>query len=103
MRPLEDWESLRQPRAQRGRPAISPVRVALLFGSAAIAFALMAVSFLGEGHGDEFADAAKAGVDSITTGSVNTSKTYIIRKSVLQNSPNAVCVILPNGSSTGEC
>jgi hypothetical protein len=104
MTPIEDWERLRQPRAGRNAPGISPIRIALLFGSVAVAFALLAVSFLGDSRGAEYFNALRAtGVDTITTGSINGTKTYTIRKSVLQSSPGAACVIQQDGTSTGEC
>ncbi|WP_274630248.1 hypothetical protein [Arvimicrobium flavum] len=102
MQQQDDWEALR-PRANRGAPAISPLRAALLFGTAAIALALVAVSYLDRSSQSRSAQALPLGLDAITTGSIGQPKTYIVRKSVLQSSPEAVCVIRPDGTRSGEC
>lgn len=100
----EDWERIRGLRSDRARPRVSPLRVALLFGTAAIALALFATSYLaGEGR-SLYADGAQPlGLDTMTTGSISPGRTYTIRKSVLQSSPDAVCIIQENGLRTGEC
>lgn len=98
----EDWDTLRRPRSSQ-TPSISPVRVALLFGSAAIAFALMVMSYLGDSYGDEYAQNRAAELDAMITGSIGQRNTYVVRKSILQSSRDAVCIIRPNGSRTGEC
>lgn len=100
----EDWERIRGSRGDRSLPRISPVRVALLFGTAAIAFALFATSYLADRDRALYADAAQPlGLDRMTTGSISSGKTYTIRRSVLQSSPDAVCIIEENGRRTGEC
>lgn len=88
---------------------ISAIRVALLFGSAAVALSLiitplvdrstrpqLAQSFLGEE------------LDLTSTGSVRpavsrSGERYTIRRSVLQSSPSAICVIRANGAQAGDC
>ena len=102
MQQQDDWEALR-PRANRSAPALSPLRAALLFGTAAIGLALIAVSYLDKGSHGGFAGGHPLGLDAITTGSIGQPKTYIVRKSVLQSSPEAVCVIRPDGTRSGEC
>lgn len=100
----EDWETLGRRRMDTA-PAISPVRVALLFGSAAIALSLMATSWL-DGGRYEMAGAEAFGLDAITTGSIGSAGapgSYIIRRSVLQSSPGAVCIIRSDGTRSGEC
>lgn len=100
----EDWERIRGLRSDRARPRVSPVRVALLFGTAAIALALFATSYLADQGRALYADTAQPlGLDSMTTGSIAPGKTYTIRKSVLQSSADAVCIIEENGRRTGEC
>lgn len=101
-----EWERLRGARPERELPAISPIRVALLFGSAAVAFALIATAYLGDDNSrDEYAGAVEpAGLDYMSTGSIQpTTKKYTVRKSVLQSSPDAVCVINSDGTHSGEC
>jgi len=101
----DDWDRLRGARAERPLPGISPVRVALLFGSAAIAFALIATAYLDDnGRNDYVSVVEPAGLDMISTGSIRpATKTYTIRKSVLQDSPEAVCVIQADGTAVGDC
>ena len=100
----EDWERLRGSRADRSLPRISPVRVALLFGTAAIALALFATSYLADQGRTLYADGAHPlGLDTMATGSISAGRTYTVRKSVLQSSPDAVCIIEENGRRTGEC
>lgn len=77
------------------------LRVALLFGSAAVALALLLVPVL-ERRTNQMADAT-VGVDSISTGSVRDGgRTYTIRRSVFQPR-NAVCVIREDGTTQGAC
>jgi hypothetical protein len=80
------------------------MRVALLFGSAAVAFALILTPFVDRGAGSVVAARGVAAeLDQISTGSVAKSGTYTVRKSVLQSSPVSVCVIRSNGGRSGEC
>ena len=47
-----------------------------------------------------------AGLDEMTTGSIGRTGyrgEYTIRKSVLQSSPQTVCVIRDNGVRIGDC
>jgi len=84
----------------RGGMAGGALRVALLFGSVGIAFAMLAVPLL---DSRVRADAGRANLDMTTTGSIDRSSSYTIRRSVLQSSPNAICVILENGTHRGDC
>jgi hypothetical protein len=100
----EDWERIRSSRGDRALPGISPVRVALLFGTAAIALALFATSYLADSGRRFYADGGRpVEVDMMSTGSISPSRTYTIRKSVLQSSPDAECIIRSDGSTQGEC
>lgn len=77
------------------------LRIALLFGSVAIALTLLLVPVL-ERRTNEIARGA-IGIDSISTGSVgDRSNTYTIRRSVFQPR-NAVCVIREDGTTNGAC
>ena len=78
------------------------VRIALLFGSTAIAIALLPAPALDR----QFHVAqlnALPGVDRMATGSVPTGKIYTLHRSVLQETPSSVCVIDFNGARSGDC
>lgn len=79
------------------------LRIALVFGAVAAVAALFATPWLEK---TARIAAAKGGVDTVTTGSVssgNGGSTYVIRRSILQESTDAVCVIAANGRSEGDC
>lgn len=99
-----DWRS---DRGERRVSALwhgwSSIHVALMFGAAAVAMALLLTPLFdrgAEGYVAQFGD-----LDRTTTGSTSRGGTqvYTIRKSVLQPSPDSVCIIRPNGTRTGEC
>lgn len=80
------------------------LRVALLFGSAAVAFALILTPFVDRGAGSVVAARGVAlELDQTATGSVSQPGRYTVRRSVLQSSNSAVCVIRSNGGRSGEC
>jgi hypothetical protein len=98
-----DWESPRSESGARlGSVGSGVLRVALLFGSAAVAFALLLTPVLDRETRMARSDGPR-GLDRISTGSVASGKTYVLRQSVLQASPNAICVIRENGTRTGDC
>lgn len=100
MRPEEQWELVRGARASRIESAgMGAVRIALLFGSAAVAFALLAVPFLDARTRPQV---SRAGLDMVSTGSIDRGS-YTIRRSVLQSSPSAICVIRNDGVRRGDC
>lgn len=76
------------------------LRFTLLFGSAAVALALI-LAPIAENQTRDLV--GSPGVDSITTGSVAQNGRYTVRRSVLQDSPNGICVIRENGSRSGNC
>lgn len=78
------------------------LRIALLFGSAAVALALVLMPALQGVTGDRYAG-GDYGIDTMTTGSVGYNGNYTIRRSVLQSSPNSVCIIRDNGTRIGDC
>ncbi|PWV98040.1 hypothetical protein DFR52_10517 [Hoeflea marina] len=82
------------------------VRVALLFGTAAIALAVILTPILAERTTAHVAF-LPGDYDSITTGSIPAKtgprRSYTIRKSVLQITPEAVCIIDRAGHSVGDC
>lgn len=84
---------------------IGALRVALLFGSAAVALALIATPVIDRSFRPQLAGSAFVdGLDLTSTGSVAAGGTrYTIRRSVLQASPNAICVIREDGQRDGDC
>ena len=80
------------------------LRVTLLFGSAAVAMALI-LTPLAERHISDGPSRAtiSPGIDFMSTGSTRYRGTYTEHRSVLQSSPNAVCIIRDNGMRSGDC
>ncbi len=81
----------------------SPIHVALMFGAAAVAMALLLTPVFDRGTEGYLASADN--LDRMTTGSTprRGPQVYTIRKSVLQSSPDSVCVIRANGVRHGDC
>jgi hypothetical protein len=77
------------------------LRITLLFGAAAVALALIATPLLDSRNRSAFA--RNAGVDLMSTGSIGGTTNYTIRRSVLQSSPDAVCIIRSDGARSGDC
>lgn len=101
MSPEDQWEAVRGERAWRlGSAGMGVLRISLLFGSAAIAFALLATPLLDQ---RTRLDSARANFDMMSTGSIGQGHSYTVRRSVLQSSPTAVCVIRANGARSGDC
>jgi hypothetical protein len=78
------------------------MRVALLFGSATIAIALIATAALDARLDSQFAR-NDLGIDRMATGSIGYNGTYVMRRSVLQSSRDSVCILRDNGTQSGEC
>ena len=100
----EDWSELDQ---NRHSPALDwrggALRFSLLFGIMAIALALFAAQLL-DRTGSQFGQNSRpAGLDFMTTGSTQDDSGYTVRRSVLQQSPTAVCIIHADGRRTGDC
>jgi hypothetical protein len=100
-----EWDSIRPDRGFRAADAgMGILRITLLFGSAAIALALIATPFLdNQTRSQPGRDAFAGNFDAMSTGSIGRHETYTLRKSVLQASPNSVCVIRNNGTRSGDC
>lgn len=96
-----DWNPDRPSRSV-GKAGMGVLRIALLFGSAAIALALFATPYLTDNSRQIAVGTGFGGLDLMSTGSVGSS-TYTIRRSVLQTSPDAVCIILDSGVRRGDC
>ncbi len=101
----EEWDTIRPERGVRALNAgMGLLRVTLLFGSAAVALALIAVPLLDKDDSrQQIARDTFIGLDTTTTGSIGRSDTYTIRRSVLQSSPESVCLIRPDGRRSGDC
>jgi hypothetical protein len=84
-----------------GDTGIGAVRVALLFGFVAIAFALMMVP-IADKRSRDWSERAH-GIDRVETGTVERREAYTLRKSVLQASPASVCKIRGDGERSGDC
>jgi hypothetical protein len=100
----KDWDSIRPERAFRaGEAGMGVLRITLLFGSAAVALALLAAPLLDRSGRQEFArDTLPSGLDMTSTGSIGRNA-YTVRRSVLQPSPDSVCIIGANGRRSGDC
>ena len=97
-----DWDSIRPDRGFRAVDAgMGILRIALLFGSAAVALALIATPFLDNETRSSARDTT--GLDMTATGSISHRDTYTLRRSVLQPFPSSICVIRNDGSRSGDC
>lgn len=93
----EDDEIDDRPRSWLGS---SMLRAALLFSSAGIAFALILVPIadrLLRGH-----SFGLHGIDHTSTGSIDPSRNYTVRRSVLQEK-GATCIIRADGRRSAGC
>jgi len=104
MKSDNDWDLIRPARLSRaGETGMGVLRITLLFGSAAIAIALIATPYLSSETRPQFARSSLPGIDTMSTGRVGQNGRYTIRKSVLQASPTAECLIMENGARSGAC
>ncbi len=100
MTPEEDWHRIRSDRLPTASFRVSAIRVALLFGSAAIALTLILVPLV---ENQSRNVAVFNGLDEMSTGSVTRDRQYTIRRSVLQPSADSVCIIDSDGTRRGDC
>ena len=102
----DDWEKTRGPRWHVGGAGMGALRVALLFGSAAVALALILTPVV-ENHTQRalYSPYPGGGLDIMATGTVGQRQGsgYVVRRSVLQSSPGSVCIIRQNGVKSGDC
>lgn len=98
-----DWNSIRGERGNfLGIAGAGILRATLLFGSAAVALALILAPIAD--NQTRRITAADGGIDRMSTGSIDRPQTgYTIRRSVLQDSPGAICIIRNDGSRSGDC
>jgi len=100
MHPEDEWE-----RGDRGfkfgAAGFGALRTALLFGAAAVALALI-IAPIADRQSQVYVSQSE-GLDGMTTGSVRSRDSYTIRRSVLQASPDSICVIRASGARSGDC
>ena len=100
-----DWYSMRGTvRNSASAAGMGVLRIVLLFGSAAAALAGI-LTPVAENHVRTLAQrGGPAGLDRMATGSIGpASNTYVVRRSVLQDGPDSVCIIRDNGVRSGDC
>lgn len=101
----DDWDTIRPERHARAIDAgMGLLRLTLLFGSAAVALSLIIIPLVDNSEGrQQIARGGFMGLDTTTTGSISRSNTYTVRRSVLQASPEATCIINGAGQRSGDC
>lgn len=101
MTPEDEWNEIRsRPGPLFGAAGMSMLRLALLFGSAAVALALILAPMA-----DRYSKSQVVGIgglDFIATGSTGQRNAYTVRRSVLQ-APGSVCIIDSTGRRGGQC
>jgi hypothetical protein len=98
----DEWERIRSEGGSLLEMVQSgAIRIALLFGSVAVAIALLLTPVLDREM--RVARVNALGIDRTVTSSIATQGVYTLHRSVLQSSPSAVCVIHSNGVRTGDC
>jgi hypothetical protein len=100
----KDWRVDRRDEREAGPwQGWGPVHMALTFGAAAVAMALLLTPLFDRSSDSFFAGAEN--LDRTSTGSIapRGTQVYTIRRSVLQPSPDSVCVIRANGVRQGDC
>lgn len=85
-------------------PRIGALNVAVIFGVAVVALTLILAPFVDRESAQLAGTVAPGAYDDIVTGSISTNsgpKRYIVRRSVLHDTPGAVCIINSDGSTSG--
>lgn len=100
-----EWDSLIEDRSDAiADTGYGALRLTLLFGSVAVAFALFLVPILSRNGDSPFGSRFSGqNLDTMTTASIPGSGSYVVRRSVLQQSPQSVCVIRADGRQSGDC
>lgn len=88
-------------RQQNGR--LSAVRLALLFGMATIALALVVPPMINISSGNSLLTPGKYGIDYTTTATASRKKEYTMQRSILLPSMSSVCIIQKDGRRSGDC
>ena len=95
------WDTVRpSERTEHKSQKTGVLNLALLFGTAVIALSLIVTPMLTGTTGNKSLAYTPDEFDNITTGSigntVDRSKRYTIRRSVLQETPGSVCILNAN-------
>ena len=99
-----DWDSIKPERGLRTADAgMGLLRITLLFGSAAVALALIATPFLETQTRSLVAGDDPGGLDMAATGSIRHRNIYTVRRSVLQPQSDSPCIIDSHGRGSGGC
>ncbi|MFC6488278.1 hypothetical protein [Nitratireductor sp. GCM10026969] len=102
MHSQNDESSGRRGWARVSSAGAGALRVTLLFGSVALALALLLTPLLERKTHNTAAFDTR--LDNVKTGSVGRGRSaYTVRRSVLQASPDSVCIISADGSRRGDC
>ncbi len=101
----EFWKTVPvRKRTGHGSGKTGALNIALLFGTAAIALSLIVTPMLANRDDGRRMAQIQQDFDLLTTGSIKPAekgtKNYTIRRSVLQETPGAVCVV--QGYSSGD-
>ena len=96
----DETDLIRNDRLALGIPT-GALGMVLLFGSAAIALAMILTPIAERLAGPQ--SAAGGRLDRTITGSTGGQTFYTIRRSILQPSPASVCIIRANGQRSGDC
>jgi hypothetical protein len=103
----EFWVTVMDRDGQESQPKrFGAVRVALLFGTAAIALAAILTPIVADQTPTARVAWAPDQYDNITTGSIparSQRSFYTVRKSILQENPGSLCIIRNDGRKTGDC
>lgn len=97
----DEWDYVNNNSTDEASAAKSGLlRISLLFGSIAIAFALFLVPVLSRSG---LSIGSGNGIDQVLTGSIgDNGNEYTLRRSVLQRDPASFCVIR-DGRKAGDC
>ncbi len=99
------WRTVRdKDRMMRHGRRMGALNLALLFGTAVIALTLILTPMIADDKDSSVLASAPLDHDTMTTGSIPDSgeaKRYTVRRSVLQPTPGAVCIVDANGSQSG--
>jgi hypothetical protein len=102
MTPEDEWDAIRAGRSPLfGLAGMGMLRIALLFGLAAVALGLILAPMADKYSRPQITGAG--GFDTIATGAISQRAAYTIRRSVLQATPRSVCIIRANGQRRGDC
>ena len=104
MRDDDFWKAVQEKDyTPAGDTRTGALNLALLFGTAVIALALVLTPVLSAKTDKRMMANVPDEFDMISTGSIPTdgTKRYTVRRSVLQEMPGAVCIVSGNGQGSG--